>query len=58
MGCQPVEKREFIIKSKQEIIAAFNSHSFYDDTVHGIRVVPTTSRRRRSRIEIELTWLI
>ena len=55
MGRRPVERREFIIKSKQEIIAAFNSHNFHDDTVHEIRVVPATSRRRRNRIEIELT---
>lgn len=58
MGRQPVERREFIIKSKQEIITAFNSHNFHDDTVHAIRIVPTTSRRRRSRIEIELTQYV
>ena len=58
MGCRPVGRQEVIIKSKQEIIAAFNSHNFHDDTVHSIRVVPTTSRRRRSRIEIELTQYV
>ena len=49
MGRQPVERQNFIMKSKQEIIAVFNSQNFHDDTVHAIRVVPTTSRRRSRR---------
>lgn len=40
---------------KQQIIAAFNARSLHDDTVHAVRIVPSTSRRRQSYVEVDLT---
>jgi hypothetical protein len=45
-------------KDKQKIIAEFNSCNFHDDTVHGVRVLPSTSRRKGSQIQVDLTEYI
>lgn len=42
-------------REREQIVAAFNARSLHDDTVHALRIVPSTSRRRHSRVEIDLT---
>ena len=49
------DKGTTLRKDKNRIIADFNSHNLHDDTVHAIRIVPSTSRRKYSHIEINLT---
>ncbi len=43
------------MKTGQEVVDAFHRHSLHDDTVHAIRIIPATSPRQESRIEIDLT---
>ena len=42
-------------KPKEQKIANFNSYCFHDDTVLGVNIVPSTSRRRYSKVEIEFS---
>jgi len=42
-------------RERSRIVAEFNSHSLHDDTLHALRIVPSTSRRRHSRVELDLT---
>ena len=41
------------MKSREEIIERFNSYNFHDDTIHAIKIFPSTSRKNLSKVEIE-----
>jgi hypothetical protein len=45
-------------RDKQRIIAEFNAYNLHDDTVHAIRIIPSTSRRRNSIVEVDLTQYV
>ena len=45
-------------KAKEQIVAEFNHHNLHDDTVHALRVIPSTTRRRSSRVEVDLTQYV
>lgn len=42
-------------RTREEIVQAFHARSLHDDTVHAVRIFPSTTRRRQSRVEIDLT---
>jgi L-ascorbate metabolism protein UlaG (beta-lactamase superfamily) len=42
-------------RAREQLVAAFNARSLHDDTVHAVRIFHSTSRRRSSRVEVDLT---
>jgi hypothetical protein len=42
-------------KTREQVAAAFNTCNLHDDSVHAIRIIPATSRRSSSRVELDLT---